>query len=811
MLVDGQVVRWCQQCCCFHELSAFDDDKRCRSPLTPCTALEPLSMTSGQTSCNTLLCSAQIGGCNVMRGTSAVAALAMALHLAHAAVCAQLLPSASLALPSCPTGCFPTTSRPHRNCRERLVMHNERRNKRKVLSQAAAREDRGKERPQRLGPNGAVLPAGPEDIDDEGAAAGGEQSRPKRTRVPVRRLGADGDGDDSGLSDDDDVDSGNSLSFSRRSATASRSPSSFHRTSLSRSANAFARDSGVSVGGGHSPFSRLSGSARHALPGGGTVLNPLDDVVHAPTRPRSQTPARAPAAAAAGTGAAAAGGGLEALMAAAEQEAAAAQQPGESAAPRGAGAAVGGRGGAFQAPPRSSGTFQPIVTPQQALSVQQLWDSAVAEQRDGTIQAAPPHQPQPWKYARPLPAPMPLKHRSSAPDLLSGGGGVAGRLHTGSNTFQRDSGTSDMSHVSHFTLANALAAAFPAGPAAAAAQHQQGSGFQPPSGGFVTRSVPRMPFLSALAGDMAGRNARDDSPPSDETVAAPLSARSSYNSAGPSVMDLSPWGGLKTGSSPWVAAAAALGSGGQPRLPGAGEGAAQQQPQVQSPRDAPAPLTVRAPPTNAFGGIARRGEPAAEAASVLAAAQRRAGKADNVAPFSAPAAGTAGTVSAFHGLAAMPQLGPPVQRPVALMPRPAGAAGLGYSNAAADTTQHAQQAVTALINNALLEALLRNKAEQVLRAQQQQQLNGALLAALNGAQGPALTAALLEGRLGGVAAPEPAALAPIAAAAAAIGPPARSAKPSDAYLQWVGIMRASLIASPVSISLLSVDNPHTPL
>ena len=29
MLVDGQVVRWCQQCCCFHELSAFDDDKRC--------------------------------------------------------------------------------------------------------------------------------------------------------------------------------------------------------------------------------------------------------------------------------------------------------------------------------------------------------------------------------------------------------------------------------------------------------------------------------------------------------------------------------------------------------------------------------------------------------------------------------------------------------------------------------------------------------------------------------------------------------------------------------------------------------------
>ena len=30
VLVDGQVVRWCQQCCCFHELSAFDDDKRCR-------------------------------------------------------------------------------------------------------------------------------------------------------------------------------------------------------------------------------------------------------------------------------------------------------------------------------------------------------------------------------------------------------------------------------------------------------------------------------------------------------------------------------------------------------------------------------------------------------------------------------------------------------------------------------------------------------------------------------------------------------------------------------------------------------------
>jgi hypothetical protein len=487
-------------------------------------------------------------------------------------------------------------------------------------------------------------------------------------------------------------------------------------------------------------------------------------------------------------------------MAAAEQETAAAQQAGdESAMPRGAAAAIGGsRGGAFHAPLRSSGTFQPIVTPQQALSVQQLWDSAFAEQRDAG-QAVAPYQPQPWKYARPLPAPMPVKHRSSAPDLLGSGSGSV-RLHSGSNLFQRDSGTSDMSH---FTLANALAAAFPAG-AAAAQQQQQGSGFQPPAGGFVTRSVPRMSVGSAGAGGILGRGARDDSPPSEETVAAPLSARSSYNSAGPTVMDLSPWGGLKTGSSPWGSTAAAA-AGGQSRLPGGVvEGTAVQQ---QSPRAAPAPLTVRAPPTNAFGGIARRGEPAAEAASVLAAAQRRAGKADASAPFSAPAelAAAFGIQSVGINHAAMPQLGPPVQRPVPLMPRQAAAAaGAGYSNAA-ETTQQAQQAVTALINNALLEALLRSKAEHVMRAQQQQQLSGALLAALSGPQGAGLSGALglpqglVDASLGPVAAPEPAAAAPVPAATA---PPAR---PTSAYLQWVGIMRASLIASPVRVFLFAPD------
>ena len=681
-------------------------------------------------------------------------------------------------------------------------MHNERRNKRKVLSQAAAREERCKDRPQRLGPNGLVLSAGADDDDDDALAAGGagDQARPKRTRVPVKRLGADGMDDDSGISDDD-VDSGNSLSFSRRSATASRSPSGFHRSSLSRSANAFARDSGVSVGGGYSPFSRLSGGRTTHVLHGGASLDPLDDVLHAPTRPRSQTPARGPVAIAAGSGAAPAVGGLEALMAAAEQETAAAQQAGdESAVPRGGvAAALGARGGAFQAPPRSSGTFQPIVTPQQALSVQQLWDSAVAEQRDA-VQAVAPHQPQPWKYARPLPAPMPVKQRSSAPDLLGSGSGAA-RLHTSSNMFQRDSGASDMSH---FTLANALAVAFPA--AAAAAQHQQGSGLQPPPGGFVTRSVPRMSLGSAGAVTAGGRGARDDSPPSDETVAAPLSARSSYNSAaGPTVMDLSPWGGLKTGSSMWGSAAASAATG-QARLPaGGGEGAAAQQ---QSPRSAPAPLTVRAPPTNAFGGIARRGEPAAEAASVLAAAQRRAGKADASVPFSAPAevAATFGIQSAGVAHAAMPQLGPLVQRPVALMPRQAAAAaasGSGYSNVA-ETTQQAQQAVTALINNALLEALLRSKAEHVVRAQhQQQQLSGALLAALGGHQGSGLSGALgLPQRLvdacaGDAAALKPAAAAPVPAAATAIGPSARPSRPSSAYMQWVGIMRASLIASPV--------------
>ena len=43
VLVDGQVVRWCQQCCCFHELSAFDDDKRCCSWFPPCAIMNPLS------------------------------------------------------------------------------------------------------------------------------------------------------------------------------------------------------------------------------------------------------------------------------------------------------------------------------------------------------------------------------------------------------------------------------------------------------------------------------------------------------------------------------------------------------------------------------------------------------------------------------------------------------------------------------------------------------------------------------------------------------------------------------------------------
>jgi SBP domain len=28
VLVEGQVRRWCQQCCCFHELAAFDGEKR---------------------------------------------------------------------------------------------------------------------------------------------------------------------------------------------------------------------------------------------------------------------------------------------------------------------------------------------------------------------------------------------------------------------------------------------------------------------------------------------------------------------------------------------------------------------------------------------------------------------------------------------------------------------------------------------------------------------------------------------------------------------------------------------------------------
>ena len=28
VLVEGQVRRWCQQCCCFHELGAFDGEKR---------------------------------------------------------------------------------------------------------------------------------------------------------------------------------------------------------------------------------------------------------------------------------------------------------------------------------------------------------------------------------------------------------------------------------------------------------------------------------------------------------------------------------------------------------------------------------------------------------------------------------------------------------------------------------------------------------------------------------------------------------------------------------------------------------------
>ena len=29
VLVDGEIKRWCQQCCCFHELHFFDGDRRC--------------------------------------------------------------------------------------------------------------------------------------------------------------------------------------------------------------------------------------------------------------------------------------------------------------------------------------------------------------------------------------------------------------------------------------------------------------------------------------------------------------------------------------------------------------------------------------------------------------------------------------------------------------------------------------------------------------------------------------------------------------------------------------------------------------
>ncbi len=373
-------------------------------------------------------------------------------------------------------------------------MHNERRNKRKVLSQAAAREEREKDRHLRFSPGGTPIPGlhpgGGAGADDDAAGVPVEQARPKRTRVPVRRLGGDsGDGgsEASDLEDlyDDDLDSGTSLSFSRRSATASRSPSAFARPSLSARSvggGGFKRDSAVSVGGGHLPFARLStgGSHHHALHT--PAVDPLIDAAPVqPTRPRALTPVRAGPSAG---GAAPVAGGLEALMAAAEQEAAAAKQAvGESGTPRGPAATIGGPGGAFQAPVRSSGTFQPVVSPQQALSVQQLWDSAITEQqqqqqREGAATTAaaahPQAQQQAWKYARPLPPAMQLKHRSSAPDLLGHHAGVGnGAAPPAANAFQRDSAASEMSH---FTLASALAAAFPSGTAAQLQQQALGSG-----------------------------------------------------------------------------------------------------------------------------------------------------------------------------------------------------------------------------------------------------------------------------------------------------------------------------------------------
>ncbi len=254
-------------------------------------------------------------------------------------------------------------------------------------------------------------------------------------------------------------------------------------------------------------------------------------------------------------------------------------------------------------------------------------------------------------------------------------------------------------------------------------------------------------------------------------------------------MDLSPWGGLKSGSSLWPAVGSGFAAGPLSRLSGSDAGAVQTS--QQSPRHhVPAPLTVRAPPTNAFGGIARRGEPVAEAASVLAAAQRRANKTE---PFVSPFGAASGMAAALAAIAALNQQqqkqplngappGPAVQRPV---PQHAAALSMPMSpghGAAADATQQAQQAVTALINNALLEVLVRGKAEQALRAQQQGQ-QGLLFA-------ESAAAAL--------------ALAAVPTATQVARPAARLAVQSAASRQWVGIMRTSLIASPVSLAAVGL-------
>jgi len=694
-----------------------------------------------------------------------------------------------------------------RNCRERLVMHNERRNKRKVLSQAAAREEREKDRHLRFSPGGTPIPGphpggGGDGADDDAAGGPAEQARPKRTRVPVRRLGGDsGDGGSEASDlddlDDDDLDSGTSLSFSRRSGTASRSPSAFARTSLSARSvggGAFKRDSAVSVGGGHLAFARLSTGGSHHAPHA-PAADPLNDAAPVqPTRPRALTPVRAGP----GTGAAPGVGGLEALMAAAEQEAAAAKQAaGESGTPRGPAATIGGPGGAFQAPVRSSGTFQPVVTPQQALSVQQLWDSAVAEQQQQqqqqTAAAEGRRRANSSRHAAPgaaaaaveVRAPAAAGDAAEAPQLGAGPARATrrcwhrrraagcqrvparqrGQRHVALHAGQRAGGGVPLRHR------RPVAAADLGVPATRDRRRVLDS--QRPAHGGDRRAHPR-----------------DDSPPSDaDAVAAPLSARSSYNSTAPSVMDLSPWGGLKSGSSLWAATGSGL-AGPLSRLSGSDAGAAQT-PQHSPRHHVPAPLTVRAPPTNAFGGIARRGEPLAEAASVLAAAQRRANKTE---PFVSPFGAASGTAAALAAIAALSQqqqplngaaaapLGPVVQRPV---PQHAAALSLPMSpghSAAADATQQAQQAVTALINNALLEALMRNKAEQAFRAQQQGQ-QGLLFA-------ESAAAALAS--------------AAVPAATHLARPAARPAVQSAASRQWVGIMRTSLIASPVSLAAVGL-------